>query len=76
MQRRYLQLDDCTESERIIVLDILAFVEYDIFECVGAMNINIISHHPIGREYQMKTPEELLGMPFGEYRAAIIFCYR
>ena len=57
-----LQLDDRTESKGIIVLDILTLIKYDVFECVGAENINVISHHPISREYQMEMIEELLRM--------------
>ena len=53
-----LQLDDRTESKGIIVLDILTFIKYDVFECVGAENINVISHHPISREYQMEMITE------------------
>lgn len=71
-----LQLDDRTESKGIIVLDILTFIKYDVFECVGAENINVISHHPISREYQMEMIEELLRMSFGKCGVAVIFRYR
>ena len=53
-----LQLDDRTESKGIIVLDILTFIKYDVFECVGAENINVISHHAIRSKDQVKMTEE------------------
>ena len=71
-----LQLDDRTESKGIIVLDILTLIKYDLFECVGAENINVIPHHPISREYQMEMIEELLRMSFGKRGVAVIFRYR
>ena len=53
-----LQLNCRPEGERFAILDILAFIEHDIFEMVGREYINVVSHHAIRSKDQVKMTEE------------------
>ena len=71
-----LQLDDRTESKGIIVLDILTFIKYDVFECVGAENINVIPHHAIRRKDQVKMTEEFFRLFLVYSHGVVVFRHR
>ena len=55
------------------VLNILALIEYDIFEFVRRKQVDVVAHHAIRCEYQLETSEELPGMIGGHDDATVIF---
>ena len=67
------QLECRTEGERFAVLNILALIEYDIFEFVRRKQVDVVAHHAIRCEYQLETSEELPGMIGGHDDATVIF---